>query len=1250
MISEELTPNLELLRQEYVLVQAWKKTASYIRYHNWYSDTLELDRITVNLPDFIAELSDSLAEPELWENDLLRIVPAPKSQRWGLTSEKTWLPKKGTKVPLRPLAHVSIKDQVVATAVMLCLANRVETIQGDPRLTIGDSSNRNKVVSYGNRLFCGSDYEAADHLQHRWGSTKLYRSYYQDYQAFILRPECVAESVDHARDTRTVIVHSDLRQFYDRVRPALLAEKMATILQPDDDPAFWGLVQKLLNWKWHRKDEKEIFSYSNESNIPGFSNVALPQGLVSAGFFSNISLLGFDNDLREAFGSEVFQGITLIDSCRYVDDLRLVLRVPKNMVLDEVEQVMTKWLQSRLENTSPGLQIAKEKTKAIAFRGDERPLIRQSRKMRRIQGAVSGGFDMQGGLNILDSIQGLIRSQSRFSEERTNDQGWELLPVPDVGDSTVARFAAGRYRKTYRSIRPLLRDDSCYTAYDLTSENEDVGCCSGGPQNQEELDDEAKAFSLGLIENWIEDPSNVRLLRIGLDIWPEASVLKRVLELLRPFTEKNGPRKEPRRVAWYCLAEIFRAGATETGFVEEGESLSSRIDLEDYRSILRDEASRIISSETGRMPWYLEQQALLFIASCNDGKPSLGLKVGKDETAHYYSLIRYLRGQETTMRRLNIPTCAVLARRSYWSREKAVSLVGKTLTSSRLDRIAEKDPSFALELIESTIGIGDEVSPRVRDDLCLSSGPSRGETLATIVAQEREGGRLRNELGILSFAATFLKAYTAESPQEVITPNDVELDIVDIGAGIGEATEITIRYSKATPLGSIYAPPKWCPPNKWWRFSLGYLLRYILASRPDFTRSVRKAHWKERENAYRVPENHWYQRRYGLFNGQTAFGDDWLPITDWTEELLLALLYWPGCRKAPCFEMVRDIETALEAIEGRLKKLKEKFGHNSNTLFLPFKTNRPTQDNSERPLRACIVQSVVPGPDAFATADLALNNPSIRRQHRNHLSTALAAVERMLDLRETHISRNGRLDWLILPELAVHPADVQTHLVPFARMHKTIILTGLTYERLIPGQPLVNSALWVIPSWSSAYGLQIITRRQGKKHLAPEEDSLLNKTGVNVIGWRPCQWLIGYDWNHSAIDPLWLTSSICYDATDLDLVADLRHQSDVFAVPALNKDVNTFDTMAQALHYHMFQYVILANNGLYGGSNAYAPYKKAYDRQVFHLHGQPQASIGFLEIDDIGAYLRRKKKHNYPRRTWGGRKGNIWKSKPAGLK
>jgi hypothetical protein len=128
MIREVLSPHLELLSQEFVLIQARKKTASYIRYHNWYSDTLELDRAAVNLPRFLRELGQEAQRYDTWENTPLRMVPAPKSQNWQVANDQ-WRPAKGneTASKLRPLAHADLKSQVLATAIMMCVADRVES-------------------------------------------------------------------------------------------------------------------------------------------------------------------------------------------------------------------------------------------------------------------------------------------------------------------------------------------------------------------------------------------------------------------------------------------------------------------------------------------------------------------------------------------------------------------------------------------------------------------------------------------------------------------------------------------------------------------------------------------------------------------------------------------------------------------------------------------------------------------------------------------------------------------------------------------------------------------------------------------------------------------------------------------------------------------------------------------------------------------------------------------------------------------
>ena len=393
-----------------------------------------------------------------------------------------------------------------------------------------------------------------------------------------------------------------------------------------------------------------------------------------------------------------------------------------------------------------------------------------------------------------------------------------------------------------------------------------------------------------------------------------------------------------------------------------------------------------------------------------------------------------------------------------WDRIRAVELTRPGLNPSRKRQLAQRDPSFLVELIDTGADalLFDDLPARVREDLCGTAGSSGGDsvTLAEAVLRTHPTGALRNELSLLRFGKAFLDQWAQERPPEVITPVRVQLRVTE-KSGIADVKDLRILGSRTNPSGSLYEPPSWCEAGERWRVQLGFLLRFILSGQPDFTRPVHRASWKETESAYRPAEGHWYQRLYGLYSGQPAFGDDWLPITDWIEGFLLALLRWPGCRAPEGFDWVEQgIEEASTQIGRRIAYLKQHRGDATRTLILPVLAKRPTATNAKRPLRACVVQTVIPAVDDFHChhTDLALNGPAIRKKHRNHLSAALAAVKRMLVLRETHKkSGEGRLDWLILPELAVHPKDVRTHLVPFARAHRAMILTGLTYEEILSG-------------------------------------------------------------------------------------------------------------------------------------------------------------------------------------------------------
>lgn len=1251
MYAKRLRPSLKNLRRESVLIQAWKKTAAHIRQRSWTVDSLALDFASVNLPSFIKDIRKRLLAENTWRSEPLRIVPAPKNQEW-LVTDDSWKPTCSETIAtqMRPLAYVSLMDQVVATATMLCLADRVETLQGDTRLDLVPPNDRKKVVSYGNRLFCDADKNGS--LRHRWGSVKLYREYYQDYRSFLSRPELVAEST-RKTDRQLVLVKADLKQFYDRVRPKLMMAAIDHIQDADDDENFFVMAKSVLDWNWHKDDRSEVSTYTESTKIDNFDQIALPQGLVAAGFFANVVLLKFDEVLQNKIGSNINTMVRLVDACRYVDDLQILVEVEKHEESPtKIGRIVTGWLDVILNRHARGLELAPDKTEVIFLENEKQPLMQQRVKMNRIQAAVSGGHDLVEGVDLMDGVKGLLLSQVMLKSN--DDNTWQFSPIPDVRDETVARFSASKFLTIYRSVRPLL-DETC-----PKNELKNADQTDNVP-TREELDQDAKVVSLILIERWIKNPSSVRVLLTGLDLWPDAIVLNDVLCKLREHIETdNEPGAEAeKRVAWYCLSEILRAGATFTGCVKDPESFPSEISLASYRHRLCEEAIWIVNQSPVRIPWYLYQQAILFLLTFD---PTLVPEVAGEinsEVTLYWKMILFMRGRCEDFSDSEFATLAVIARRSFLDRSKAVAQLVNRIKPTNWQHIVERDPSFCYELLDSKGDVveAQDLPPRVRNDLCYVS--STDFTLADAVLEDTKllAPRLRNELSLLYFAEAFLELWEATPDfPKVVTPKQVCLDFSNEH---GSERVNIIRVKKLRPLSkeSLYSVPRWCRSSDRWRIQLGFLLRFILAGKRDFTRPVRHSSWRENRTFYRPTESHWYQRIHGMHSAQSCFGDDWLPITEWVETFLLALLRWPGCRIPEGFEWItHGIPEIKQQIAQRISDLEQRRGKASGLLVLPMEIRRlASSDHDRSSLRVCVAQTAIPNDSEFCCNDLTLDGPEIRRKHQNHLSKTLSAVKSMLKLRETHRDFGRSLDLLILPELSVHPKDVQKHLETFAMKYKTMILAGLTYERIFPNKPLVNSALWIIPEWSESSELRIKTRRQGKENLAPNESGFNSEHNQQVIGFRPCQWLIGYPWSDSqGVDPLWFTAAVCYDATDLALVTDLRNQSDVLAIPALNKDVNTFDQMALALHYHMFQLVILANNGQYGGSNAYWPKKDAHERQIFHFHGQSQANISFFEIDNVKDLTSRHEDardregmgiHSKPNH-----RSSIWKYPPAGFK
>lgn len=1238
-MKEVLNPSLDDLRLECVLMQAWKKTSSYLRTHSWYADTLGIDYQSLRIPAFLAEIQEAVDSYADWTSEPLELVPAPKTQRWCFDDAGNWMPRANQDYQkrLRPLAHVALRDQVVATAILLCLADRVETGLNDTRLPIDSEENRRRVLAYGHRLVCDDAEDGG--LRHRWGSTKLYRQYFQDYQTFLRRPRVVAESLDSASpEFEIAIVQSDLSKFYDRVPPNLLRQKIEQLRQDGDDPRFFDLAGRVFDWRW--ADTKRASRHARDHDLEGFMNVALPQGLVASGFFANVVMQDFETRLRGAFGQVIDEtlGITLLDAAYYVDDFRLVLKFPRSepgLAESDVRDAISAWLQRQLDITAPGLVVEPSKTAVTVEGRDRRFLVPQSLAAQRIQSDTSGVFDMLHGTELIGAIEGFFHTQKRYSSEtRPEEVGRTglLVGLSDMRDETAARFAAGRFRRTFRSLRPILDGDSQGGGQALPvteAEPDEEGGEHSLVLSKAQLDERAKLFAALLIEEWTANPANVRLLRVALDMYPDPQFLEEVLRVLKPGWAVGGAKGARREIRLYCLAELFRAGATETGMVSDDECLPQGIGLDRYHARLLREARDIFKqfvtgqSSTARLPWYLMQQVFLYL-SARDAFPEtltqLGTK-GGPLLALYRRFAKFIGGERSAALD-DRSSFLVIAHTGLSLHGTIARIVQQGISPEFLSRVEACSPSTAAALWQAAGAAAGAALTQTAERLGLQ--PRRATNAATCLPD------LANQRPNPFFAEPnllHLANWLLELPDDIfdapLTPWQIECALTaDQGDRFGRVDPDTFRVRRATTAAArLFVAPEWCETREErQRYQIGALLRFAIRGTTDLFSNTS---YRRRVSVPRYSRSisHWEQQRYSGFQGRSAFGPPWLPISSFMENLLYELLRWPGSGVSSPGRRLTEIGATITA---RLNTLRARYGTHSRTLFLEQSApllHRPKDAAAwQRPLRIGVVQTVIPDRGdytRYATAPELSGDPAFRLRHRAHLAAALEGVNQMRRLRDTHrsVARDDgqTIDLLVFPELAVHPADVAPLLVPFARKHRCILLFGMVYhaEPRLAGSPLINSCQWLIPEWTRVSGFQLRAVEQGKLHLTDAETQLTPPP----VGFRPAQWLVEYTWSSQRDHrPLNITASVCYDATDLTLAADLRSRSDLYVICALNRDVGTFDRMSEALHYHMYQGVLLVNNGQFGGSSFFMPFEKPFHREVFHFHGQPQVAIAFAEI------------------------------------
>jgi hypothetical protein len=1261
---EQLALDDDYLSDSLLMTLAWKKSHQYIRTANWYADNFELDLSALSLLENARQWCEELQQDELTFKPL-ELVPAPKQHSWEFKKPDSgsdecleWQPsnqpldeynqkseqeKKEINKPadlafsLRPLAHMPIREQSMMTLLMMCIANQVETRQGDPNTDL-ELVHDKKVVSYGNRLYCR--YDEQDKADHSYGGTTTYSKFFVDNRKFLERPFHFAQKARDELDEghEVFIIELDFAKFFDLVNRKKLCELIKNVATAEAEPSGeFKHCDKLLaafeSWEWSEQANIEFGKVCKNEHVTSAPK-GIPQGLVAGGFLANVYMLEFDENLRGLIGKKLQSTscrndveVTLVDYCRYVDDMRLVVSATSKSSSSPVSNYDVKELvievikKLREESELDALELNDDKTKIQRYQPRVAGI---SKELTHIQQKLSGpvAFDeSQETLSQLEALLSMVASNlvPEQSEGCTLNKLAQIEKNQrDVRDDTVKRFAANKIAKLLKGIRN-------FSAHDVDANGNPIA------GDWDYLQDR---LARRLIATWSHDPSLVLLLKKGLELYPCIRLLKPILEQLNK--KLADPEPKIQSVAQYCLSEVFRHSAIVIDRLDP-KYIPLHAKYDEYFEHLQHQAMLVChdaDDSDNRFNLLLEQAQFLLLC-----RRDSNLEVRATNTDHDM-IIKFIKGfrmisPENPVNASQIAANMLLAAQlsdDNKSLSRSISCFLAKLTPGVclviLTKIASQNLSLFIALVRHarSLGIGWAKQENVKalaKQYAIDRKPSLGplnkisgdKSLLSLI--QRDDNPFSNEVMLLKLMLSLL-----EEPKQLLEDNTNQLiDVIQTKVALEGASyhctpqqelfnaklNVNIALSESQAQLSSHLTGE--------SSEISALQKIAICAR---TALVGNIDWSgfgssfPAKLGYRGIKTSQDKRSLGMMNTPQSIAGESAQVSHWLTTLISKLLIWPGINvndQGYTWPNQWTIVSVKNLIVQRLSTLEKMYCTHSK---MPSLIESVTLDwtTGKRELTVAMVQSKLPRISDFDYGWM-LDDIKFRSIHRRHVADVAALVCKHIDAqRATDEDRNERgkkIDLIVWPELSVHRDDMDI-LIALSRKSHSIIYAGLVYIEQDGVEGPNNCAVWIVPPKANTNQKELI-RFQGKQHMMSAEQG-------HIEPWRPYQLMLELKHPRFPNDTgFMLTGSICYDATDISLSADLRDKSNAYIVCALNKDVNTFDTMIDALHYHMFQPVVLVNSGEYGGSCAKAPYSEPYHRLIAHSHGNNQVSINTFEMN-----------------------------------
>ncbi|MFC5080614.1 Reverse transcriptase (RNA-dependent DNA polymerase) [Vibrio thalassae] len=1244
---EELSLKDEHLGDPLLLALAWKKSHQYIRTTNWYADNFELDLSALNLVEQCKNWADELNNEVVFKP--LDLVPAPKTCAWEFVQDDSdgrhkikWQPKpveceKDTTpsehpqspVKLRPLAHIPIREQSMLSLLMMGLANKVETIQGNPSTEFTDV-HKQGVVSYGNRLYC--TYDADGNAQHSYGSTTIYSKYFVDYRRFLDRPHHFAleQLGEISPDERIYIVELDLEKFFDGISRQKLIEQIDKVIKRKSSDKDYDKLTQLLaafnGWEWSSEAEEQYSNLCASDKVPTAPK-GLPQGLVASGFLSNLYMLDFDREFSGKIGSEFAENkqLRLIDYCRYVDDLRLVIVGPKSFDgFDRIQQVtnqVVELVRGLDSYKTLGLSIQSDKTNVDVFHGLK---VGVSKNLNEIQGRLSGPISLEEADNQLGQLESLLSLQAppksvvAASKNSYAVNGLASIEATrfDVREDTLKRFAANKLSKILREKR--------HFATQVPDEN--------GVLQPGEWDYSQERIARRFIACWSYDPSLVLLLKKGLELFPSTKLLEPILVQLEMLLDEKDDKQVA--VASYCLAEVYRHSAT---VIHKKDSLAfpAHADLDAYFERLQSSAAKHSVPQDQSFDLLSEQARFLMLVRADTvleqevGEPKFDvisklthgfreITLPDNWSSQDIAVAIIMANQMSDMSKDCIRSCSCLL-------EKIHGDIDRLFDSFKL--LLVQDRALGIALVRHARGVKhqwaalDKIKEELLTPLNLETKPyskplNKISTKVSILRLIlRDDNPFSNEIMALKLLQAVLSEYEllAKHREQSIDLAETTIEFDGFSSPVAFSVfdkdlNLTLEFNDNSHLIASWGDfNSTVSDDVRVLRNVGEFIRAVLVGNQDWTSFGLSVVPKP---GYRGIRSSFYKRQLGLMTSPESISGVGSQVSGWLTGLLSKLLKWPGIRvndHGYDWPIIWSVSAVKQLVNARLHELKTAYCTQSGIPSLLEKQALDWNDGKES-LSVVMVQSKLPALKDFGEAGLMLDKPEYRAKHRRHVARVAELVLKHLEAQRVEIgSKKLNADLIIWPELAVHNDDLDV-LIALSQKTKAMVFSGLGFIEQDGVKGPNNCAVWIIPTKHNTNQREIV-RLQGKHNMTAVEKG-------KIQPWRPYQLML--ELVHPAFKDekgFIITGSICYDATDIALSSDLRNKSNAYVISALNQDVNTFDSMVEALHYHMYQHVTLVNSGEFGGSYAKAPYKDAHRRLIAHVHGNDQVSINTFEMN-----------------------------------